>query len=203
MGVPCKYKKLWNKTFLYLHVSSLKWIDDFNLQVLNKAGCTKRYMELADAYELYVWKEFNIFCECGHKNSVEICQHLCLSVLYSTYSVPALAYFLHDGADDCSECWNVLCWDQIWGMSMLCQHITASVRFAVRFACHGDGGVLHFLEGTWHHSPEVLDVSINGYVAPYHVIFSNTDEPGYTEVSLCDTSSIVSDILWYQFISHC
>ena len=29
------------------------------------------------------------------------------------------------------------------------------------------------------------------------------DEPVYNSISLCDTSSVVSDILWFQLISHC
>jgi hypothetical protein len=31
----------------------------------------------------------------------------------------------------------------------------------------------------------------------------NTVEPGYNDIGLCDTSSIASDILWYQLIPHC
>jgi len=30
-----------------------------------------------------------------------------------------------------------------------------------------------------------------------------TDEPGYNDIGLYDTSSIPSDILWYQLIPHC
>jgi len=30
----------------------------------------------------------------------------------------------------------------------------------------------------------------------------NTVEPGYDEIGLCVTSSIESDILWYQLILH-
>jgi hypothetical protein len=30
----------------------------------------------------------------------------------------------------------------------------------------------------------------------------NTMEPGYNGIGLCDTSSIASDILWYQLIPH-
>jgi hypothetical protein len=32
--------------------------------------------------------------------------------------------------------------------------------------------------------------------------FSNTVEPGYNDIVLCDTSSIASDILWCQLIPH-
>jgi len=32
---------------------------------------------------------------------------------------------------------------------------------------------------------------------------SNTVEPGYNKISLCDSSSIASDILWYQLINCC
>jgi hypothetical protein len=28
-------------------------------------------------------------------------------------------------------------------------------------------------------------------------------KPGYNDIGLCDTPSITSDILWYQFIPHC
>jgi hypothetical protein len=31
----------------------------------------------------------------------------------------------------------------------------------------------------------------------------NTGEPGYDDIGLCDTSSIASDIQWYQLIPHC
>jgi hypothetical protein len=31
----------------------------------------------------------------------------------------------------------------------------------------------------------------------------NTVEPGYNDIGLCDISSITSDILWYQLITHC
>jgi hypothetical protein len=31
----------------------------------------------------------------------------------------------------------------------------------------------------------------------------STDEPVYNDIALCDTSSIMSDILWYQLIPHC
>jgi hypothetical protein len=30
-----------------------------------------------------------------------------------------------------------------------------------------------------------------------------TVEPVYNDIGLCDTSCIVSDILWYQLIPHC
>jgi hypothetical protein len=30
-----------------------------------------------------------------------------------------------------------------------------------------------------------------------------TVEPGYNDIGLSDTSSITSDILWYQLIPHC
>jgi hypothetical protein len=30
-----------------------------------------------------------------------------------------------------------------------------------------------------------------------------TVEPGYNDIGLYDTSSITSDILWYQLIRHC
>jgi len=30
----------------------------------------------------------------------------------------------------------------------------------------------------------------------------NTVEPGYNDIGLCGTSSISSDILWYQLIAH-
>jgi hypothetical protein len=30
-----------------------------------------------------------------------------------------------------------------------------------------------------------------------------TVEPGYNSIGLSDTSSIASDILWYQLIPHC
>ena len=32
---------------------------------------------------------------------------------------------------------------------------------------------------------------------------SNTVEPGYNDIGLCDTPYITSDILWYLLISHC
>jgi hypothetical protein len=64
------------------------------------------------------------------------------------------------------------------GNVCIVEGITAPVRSSVSFAC--DGVVLHFLEGKLHHSPEVLDVSVGGYVAPCYVVFSNTVEPGYT-----------------------
>jgi hypothetical protein len=32
--------------------------------------------------------------------------------------------------------------------------------------------------------------------------YTRTVEPGYN-IGLCDTSSIASDILWYQLILHC
>jgi hypothetical protein len=31
----------------------------------------------------------------------------------------------------------------------------------------------------------------------------STVELGYNDIGLCDTSSIASDILWCQLISHC
>jgi hypothetical protein len=31
----------------------------------------------------------------------------------------------------------------------------------------------------------------------------NTAEPRYNAIGLCDTSSIASDILWYQLLDHC
>jgi hypothetical protein len=31
----------------------------------------------------------------------------------------------------------------------------------------------------------------------------NTVEPGYNDIILYDTSSITSEILWYQLIPHC
>jgi hypothetical protein len=34
-------------------------------------------------------------------------------------------------------------------------------------------------------------------------VIQNTVEPGYNDIGLCDTSSIASDILWYQLIRHC
>jgi hypothetical protein len=34
----------------------------------------------------------------------------------------------------------------------------------------------------------------------FHLI---TVEPGYNDIGLYDTSSITSDILWYQLIPHC
>jgi hypothetical protein len=39
--------------------------------------------------------------------------------------------------------------------------------------------------------------------ASLHVHISCTVEPGYNDIVLCDTSSIASDILWYQLIPHC
>jgi hypothetical protein len=30
-----------------------------------------------------------------------------------------------------------------------------------------------------------------------------TENPGYNDIGLYDTSSIASDILWYQLIPHC
>jgi hypothetical protein len=32
---------------------------------------------------------------------------------------------------------------------------------------------------------------------------SQIAEPGYNDIGLSDTSSIASDILWYQVIPHC
>jgi hypothetical protein len=41
----------------------------------------------------------------------------------------------------------------------------------------------------------------------YHTVsvaqFLNAVEPGYNDIGLHDTSSITSDILWYQLIPHC
>jgi len=37
----------------------------------------------------------------------------------------------------------------------------------------------------------------------YLTMLSITVEPGYNDIGLCDTSSIPSDILWYQLIPHC
>jgi hypothetical protein len=37
----------------------------------------------------------------------------------------------------------------------------------------------------------------------YLVIKTYTVEPGYNIIGLYDTSSIASDILWYQLIPHC
>jgi hypothetical protein len=31
----------------------------------------------------------------------------------------------------------------------------------------------------------------------------NTVQPGYNDIGLYDTSSIASDILWYQLVPHC
>jgi hypothetical protein len=31
----------------------------------------------------------------------------------------------------------------------------------------------------------------------------NTVEPGYNDIDVYNTSSIASDILWYQLIPHC
>jgi hypothetical protein len=31
----------------------------------------------------------------------------------------------------------------------------------------------------------------------------STDESGYNEIGLCDTSFIASDILWYQLVPRC
>jgi hypothetical protein len=51
------------------------------------------------------------------------------------------------------------------------------------------------MEEDWRkqHSEELRDL----YSSP------NTGEPGYNDTGLCDTSSIASDILWYQLIPHC
>jgi hypothetical protein len=32
--------------------------------------------------------------------------------------------------------------------------------------------------------------------------YENTVELGYNDIGLCDTSSVTSDILWYQLIPH-
>jgi len=32
--------------------------------------------------------------------------------------------------------------------------------------------------------------------------FLNRADPGYNDIGLYDTSSITSDILWYQLVSH-
>jgi len=37
----------------------------------------------------------------------------------------------------------------------------------------------------------------------YSTMLSITVEPGYNDIGLCDTSSIPSDILWYELIPHC
>jgi hypothetical protein len=34
-------------------------------------------------------------------------------------------------------------------------------------------------------------------------VISYTAEPAYNDIGLGDTSSIASDILWYQLIPHC
>jgi hypothetical protein len=34
-------------------------------------------------------------------------------------------------------------------------------------------------------------------------IYNTTVEPVYNDIGLYDTSSITSDILWYQLIPHC
>jgi hypothetical protein len=34
-------------------------------------------------------------------------------------------------------------------------------------------------------------------------VCTHTVEPGYNDIGLCDTSSVASDILWYQLISRC
>jgi hypothetical protein len=36
-----------------------------------------------------------------------------------------------------------------------------------------------------------------------HVHEASTVEPGYNNIGLSETSSIPSDILWYQLIPHC
>jgi hypothetical protein len=35
------------------------------------------------------------------------------------------------------------------------------------------------------------------------IMILNTAKPSYNNISLCDTSTIVSDIQWYQLIPHC
>ena len=35
------------------------------------------------------------------------------------------------------------------------------------------------------------------------MVYAVTVELGYNDIGLCDTSSIASDILWYQLIPHC
>jgi len=37
----------------------------------------------------------------------------------------------------------------------------------------------------------------------YAHLWVDTVEPGYNDIGLCDTSSITSDILWYQLIPRC
>jgi hypothetical protein len=44
----------------------------------------------------------------------------------------------------------------------------------------------------------------NGKFQPLgHYVRVYTVEPGYNDIGLYDTSSITSDILWYQLIRHC
>ena len=35
-----------------------------------------------------------------------------------------------------------------------------------------------------------------------NTLLANTVEPGYNDMGLCDTSSMASDIMWYQLIPH-
>ena len=41
------------------------------------------------------------------------------------------------------------------------------------------------------------------FVVINFIKFQNIVGLGYNDISLCGTSSITSDILWYQLIPHC
>jgi hypothetical protein len=62
----------------------------------------------------------------------------------------------------------------------------------------GGGGVrVSCLEGTG--TMYKLTVAKSEYVGGE----SNTVEPGYNNIGLCDASPITWDILWYQLVPHC
>jgi len=44
---------------------------------------------------------------------------------------------------------------------------------------------------------------VSSALTTYICKYIHTAKPGYTDIALYDTSSVASDILWYQSIRHC
>jgi hypothetical protein len=64
----------------------------------------------------------------------------------------------------------------------------------------------HFHSELYNHTTIItselhIDVRTLDYVQQDHA-YNSTVEPGYNDTGLYDTSSIASDILWYQLIPH-
>ena len=53
------------------------------------------------------------------------------------------------------------------------------------------------------HSAYRDDVNVGIHLVRGGRVLKYTMEPGYNDIGLCDTSSITSDILWYQLVPHC